>query len=627
MRPSTAKLVTWLLAGGLVLYLLSFLFSSSASSTDRQTVANLSQSWRSASLFKPSKPQQPVPGKIEIFGQGASTDSLRANESTSALPSQWSALVEQLQSEALRQFDELFSDQDLSVFEGFPGTAISNNQDASRLQSFLDCSVSKGAWVYDTTGELSTSGLTVHKQSPGYASCDKKFYKGRSPDENDLNTWDVRESLKYRWRPSSECSALLPSHLKPSSSFATPPKSTLPTRQTLCGLLHYKYVLLAGDQPTQYFLHDLLLDWTNDAQDSCYGDLYCGLHSICSAFFDSQADQPGGRWLDDVQPYDSLAMSPEQLLRVQGQPPVAKLPLPKNKQDYWTALRYRRTDGLWLDPLAAAEQIDPVYIHPQTGVREINQYVAPDVRRSDLVVLSKPPLPLPLPTSSLALDVLRVRQAKTQQELAAELFSLAQKMTRDIWLPEALQALYAARFKGSTENLVVWRGNWRIQPGCSSTDANHETTAWSSPGDGPTPYSSEPDLAAVLFPSEDALSDTALHAIFYNVQATLQNFILRKHVLPSLGMPYLDMETPMSIWRSGMLGGVSYDPDAVQGLHTFSPPSSRNCLEPCIPTPGMSAEEGFIGGLTRLLQSGWGTDAAKSAWTGKGYTPVRKRSA
>lgn len=572
---------------------------------------------------QPSRPD--FPNQIALRGQELSLDGLNI---TSKLVSTWSDAQKTLSVAASRQLEETFSEQDLVDLVGFPGTSIRSASDSKALQAYLDCTVAQGDWVYDPEGKLSASGLTAHKQSASYASCDRKFYKGKSADASDPGHWDVRESLKYRWRPSPQCSALLPARLRPSASFATPEASTLPNRESFCQLLHYKYLLLAGDHSTQFYLHDLLLDWTNDAQDSCYGDLYCGMHSICGVFANpAKAAERGSKWSEDVLPFDRLPLSPfERAHSSSKQVREPKSPISKDQQDFWTAMRYRRTDGLWLGSDVKSNRIDPVFIHPHTGIREINQYTFPDMTRSDLVILSKAPIPLPLSTSPYGSDVKALKEASGEDQVQ-RIIELAVKVTSDIWIPEAMEALYDARVRASEENLVVWRGQWRMQLDCNAISQEDDLSEWwhaASPGDGPPPHLHAPNFKQAIFSQSSANNSTNhVHAVFHNVQVILQNALIRSAVLPAVGVPFLDMEAPMSVWRSGMLGGTSYSPGLAEAL---SKPSARNCLEPCIPSPGMSAEEGFIGGLFRLMQSGWGSAEAEERWTGAKFVPLRKRA-
>jgi hypothetical protein len=54
-----------------------------------------------------------------------------------------------------------------------------------------------------------------------------------------------------------------------------------PNRSELCHLLRHKYLMAVGDTSSMYLMHDLLLDWTRERAQTCYGDLYCTVHAIC----------------------------------------------------------------------------------------------------------------------------------------------------------------------------------------------------------------------------------------------------------------------------------------------------------------------------------------------------------
>ena len=171
-----------------------------------------------------------------------------------------------------------------------------------------------------------------------------------------------------------------------------------------------------------------------------------------------------------------------------------------------------------------------------------------------------------------------------------------------------------------------------MQAECSSSSATESSSSpsdplhwWDSPGDCPPPYSQGVSLRQIVFSSNSTATHSSLSdvsALFYNFQTTLQNHLMRTAVLPQLGMPYLDMETPMSIWRSGLVGGASYKPDA---SGQASSPGSRNCLQPCIPSAGMSVEEAFIGGLHRIFQWAFDGPERRDTWIGTEYVPTRVR--
>ena len=102
---------------------------------------------------------------------------------------------------------------------------------------------------------------------------------------------------------------------------------------------------------------------------------------------------------------------------------------------------------------------------------------------------------------------------------------------------------------------------------------------------------------------------TEMHTLLYNLQTILQNHIARTTLLPLLGVPYLDTETPLGVWRSGFVAG--HEPS--------------NCVQPCLPSPGMALEHAILGGLHRIMEWGWEVPSYK-AFTDK-YLKLAVRNA
>lgn len=304
-----------------------------------------------------------------------------------------------------------------------------------------------------------------------------------------------------------------------------------------------------------------------------------------------------------------------------------------------------------------------------------------DSRRTDVVILSKPPLPWPRPShtdkmfervAELAAHYAHLpdkvaKQARFEihkhadEEAAVALIDLAKRMTLEVWLPEVLYTLISVRGDPApADQLIIWRSEWRIQPDCAegpsavmasasgakiaTDDAFNWASWWSArgKGDGSPPRTHPPTLSELLFPDSrsDTGSDTPLgdvHTLFHNLQVIFQNQVLKK-LLPGFGIPFLDMESPLAMWRSGMVGGAgasmsqaplsSLVDQSGKGADatTKSRPSStgKDCLRYCFPSPGGAVEHAFIGGLTRLFEAGWGGQRANT-WMGDFFVPVRYR--
>ncbi|GAA5882759.1 hypothetical protein JCM3774_003258 [Rhodotorula dairenensis] len=611
---------------------------------------------------------------------------------------------------------------------GVPGTGISSAKEATALQAYLDCVSSNGEWVYDSTGtSLARTGssLTVHKQEGRYAACDKRFYKGRDGKAGSLDgdahaDWDVRESLKWRWQVAKECAALAPASLAQSAR-ARAERALLPSRYRFCELLEGKHVLLLGDT-TQWSLHDLLIDWTTLKPQTCYGDRYCMAHALCSDILTAgrtgsehsraRTREDVDRWELDQRVYHRLPPPPKTVPRADKrqvggaepgpvgdgdesgaeEPPssgekmiavsradCADTPLEKRasteqKPDRLvstTLLRYRRADGLRF----ARPQVVPDYRPESTGVRELNQQWLADSRRSDLVILTKPPLPLPRAGHNGTFDAwLReyVHSADDDdgappvEAKALRVLEAAKWATEQFWVPELLETLRAVRAPPSPpDQLVVYRGGWRQHPDCAASTLRDGLDAASSPstspGDGPPPHVSHPTLASLLMrrraqslsagaaaaaaPAADDLELVPLHIAYHNAQLLFQNHLARTVILPAFGVPFLDLGTPLSVWRSGMVGSSAAapflrapDPRQQQQQAVLDPvaqpgqglrsPTSGDCTRYCFPSPGLAVERFFLGAIATVFEAGWaGTVEREEEWIGPGFRHLQTRHA
>lgn len=569
-----------------------------------------------------------------------------------------------------------------SRVRGVPGTGITSQAEADALQAHLDCMSGRGEWVYDGEGKswekIGKAGLTVHKQEGVYATCEKRFFKG----EHDEEGWDVRESLKWRWVPSTTCDDTAPSGVSPTNSLS---------RRRFCTLLAHKSTLIVGDTP-QYSLHDLLLDWTSVVPQSCYGDLYCKEHALCGDILKAKADVED--WTTDERVYNRLPSppnspsssrfdkrsdidSPSQEATLDHSHTKRLLTIRAKSPSYGTLLRYRRSDGLRTSTIHTL----PTYTHPSTGIREINQQWLADSRRSDLVILSKPPLPFPLRGHNTTFDDWweETQALSSEEEKASHLIEAVWRLTEEVWLPELLDTLRAIRSSPSpSDQLIVYRSGWRSHPDCAvsslpSSDLS-STWNWNSAGDGPPPHAFQPSLSKLLFRSQTTTSSKEgqqkqlinHHTLWFNLQTILQNYLVRTIALPEFGIPYLDLETMLSVWRSGMVGGgagKAFEAMAFvdqsggagggggKGLRSGA---SGDCSRYCVPSPGSAIEEAFVGGLLRvslpfdassseareefgltlslfslsqIFERGWaGTSDRRDEWVGDGFINVRERS-
>ncbi|GAA6006745.1 hypothetical protein JCM11491_003166 [Sporobolomyces phaffii] len=538
------------------------------------------------------------------------------------------------------------------------GTAIDDPTDFDALQAYLDCTAADGEWRDDPLGtslaRLGTA-LPVHKMDSKFATCDKQFYKRsvNGDDEQDEgNHWNVRQSLKYHFVPSPTCASLLPAHLRLDDD---PASMAMPSRTRLCQLLAHKSVLLLGST-TQYSLHDLLLDFLTTRPQSCYGDLYCKEHALCGGILNDDghphADDETRRtavenWSVDERVYHQLPSPPVSPLS--PPPTVARVPRADSppgqssssiyaSSTHSTLLRYRRTDGL--RPRTA--DTAPTYQHAFTGLHEANQPWLADARRSDVVVLEKAPVPLPLRRHNTTFDEWfydYLDDADNGNDdvdgVVERLVDAVRDVTERVWLPELVEAVESIRSSTGPRRdhapLVVYRSGWRTHYDCAGADADEdEGSEWDSPGDGPLrPLRAQPGFDRLVYRTGTGVQRRRqlqpLDAVYHNLQVVVQNELARRVVLPAFGVAYLDLETRLSVWRTGLLGGAS--PSGPRGMRSAT---SGDCHRYCWPSPGLAVEGAFVGALERLFEVAWvraaggGGDRARE-WVGDEFRNLRMR--
>ncbi|KAI7943913.1 hypothetical protein MJO28_011441 [Puccinia striiformis f. sp. tritici] len=559
----------------------------------------------------------------------------------------------------LMNHDPIFSTSEFKASrKGVPGTRIRTNSERQDLQKWLDCTSGEGEWRWEPINDRAEPRtMTVHKQGAQEAKCERAFYESSSSlgmanrSRSTKDNWDVRPSLKFRWFPSPKCdNTLKPPKIKPTLS-----------RRNLCDLLRHRSILIVGDL-SQYSLHDLLLDWTSTKQTHCAGNLYCKIHAICSD------DQFSINWNGNSTKLENGELDSHVYHQIPPQPSSQihftknvsssstleeKTPRSSSNHERGTFLRYRRSDSLWGSTSSTDPRFDPVWIHPNNGIRDINNFWYGDVRKSDLVILSRRPLGLPLRDTTLKnlfrasqnmkksqsvynkhLDYLRrfsgsdpkVWGTKSDALLVEWnkgertgdlMIKMAIKTVLEIWLPEVLFTLLQLLKSDdprSQERLIVWRGEWRMHGDCvSSTSGNTSDNKnefdwdqwWNghlsvSAGDGRRPHSSPPDLLSILFPppnnqtKEPGSTKIDIHQrslIFHNLQVIFQNHIMR-NLVPNLGIPFLDLESLASVWRTGLVASPTFNANH----HLLA-----DCYHYCLPSPGLHLEESFLGGLSRIL--------------------------
>lgn len=479
-----------------------------------------------------------------------------------SLGAAWNASLTSLMADAEKLFRNLQS----------PDYTASELQE---LQNYLDCTAGEGSFRWDPSGQtLAATGdtLPVYKQSPRSAVCDQRFYaQAATLAETEKKLWHVRPSLKWRWQASERCKTL--PHVTATGS--QPAARSLPSRGGLCALLDEKRLLLLGDSPSQYAIHDMLLDWTSERPQTCYGDVYCKEHALCQGNLSKIHSDTSGTWKGDVRIYAHLPEPPVQM----GESPSSRessADTARSARDSIrnAILRYRRLDSLFLSGASSHAQLQPAYIDQSSGIRAINMFAVPDIKRSDLIILNKAPIPLPRKFSPNARA--SSFQNFSHMEPSLMLIEIVENITRTVWLPDLLDAVQSARkTSDNAEQVWIYRGSWQMRFNCTQLRSDESVVAAS-----PSSYYLARTVSGLLGPS--GLESSNFHVAYYNVQTVVQNYLVHQVIAPILSMPYLDLDTMTSGWRTGSVAG-------------------GDCLRFCLPSPGLSLEEAFIGGLIRVL--------------------------
>lgn len=564
---------------------------------------------------------------------------------------EWSSAEQVMEQRARALFNHWFEDHARKLIElpeGIPGTGITTAKEAGSLQAYLDCFSSNGEWVYGPDGQhLNGSSLPVHKHNPILASCDKAYYKHLSaepPISKSKEEWAVRPSLKWHWRASSACQKLIgPDWMHQERSSLVRP---LVSRKSLCTYLRHKNILLVGDSPTHYLLHDLLLDWTSTRPLTCYGDLYCKEHAICPDELVEEVD-PSQQWDSDVRVFDSLQDPPGRSPGIDRQKHWSSSPNSAS-QTRGTVLRYRRADSMFMNSSPSHLRHQPGFVHPHTGVRDINMYSVADGRRSDVTILYKAPVAYPRPSKSGSeINQRMLKLARTFGDLnqplidrLTKLIELATIATTEVWLPEVLESLRALKAPpASPDGLLIYRSGWNMHESCGQKPSiipgffsPNKSTIVSENG----AILSAPSLGRILFPSvADTANSSALadaSTVYYNLQNIMQNAVMRKVIAPRLGIPFINLAESASVWMSGFVGDARALMDGTSSSlqAPLRAPAARqqpkDCLRMCLPSPGLLLETFFLGSLDQIFEWGWGGSDRARTWVGDQFQPVRDRA-
>jgi hypothetical protein len=279
------------------------------------------------------------------------------------------------------------------------------------------------------------------------------------------------------------------------------------TFSQICAHLRGKRLLLIGDR-VQYSLHNLILHRLGLDQENphrlCAGAEFCNWHQICP--------QP-------AHPITSLESNSTLPNDDPMQPPVSSLEkhlIPAN----WShvgIMRYAQSTALLSTSKRSDHRLNDPYLPSSTSIRENESFWRFWVMGSDIIVLSKGPVPAPawswkgvagssLGTSDMSGFALRPVRARVfsqafhnftmpsgrtlvdsrlpsnvHEYTAADIIEAATRATIEVWLPATMRTLSTIRNdpgRTLSNKVIVWRGEWFAQSRCNQVN----TTRKLSPG-------------------------------------------------------------------------------------------------------------------------------------------------
>ena len=185
------------------------------------------------------------------------------------------------------------------------------------------------------------------------------------------------------------------------------------------------------------------------------------------------SDAGGGDWETDESVFHRLPMPPNRPTTLNNKRSFGELSSAVNstlakRQElagdavdepryFATMLRYRRSDGMMLDGSPLHSSLDPIFLHQATKIREINNFALADVRRADLIILHKAPMPLPLKSSAYGAFVRQIETVDDDEELT-----------------QAQEESYADFALTAHELLLTVIGRLLEDPSTSCDEENHQ---------------------------------------------------------------------------------------------------------------------------------------------------------
>jgi hypothetical protein len=439
----------------------------------------------------------------------------------------------------------------LSSFpDGAPGTRISGRVAFMELQQFLGCSMEEGSY-------------SLEEQARSFT---------RNPHHL-LPT--------YMWRSSSRChDSLYPVKAQ------TAPINASNAGQIICSRLKGRTMILLGDH-VQYTLHNLLLNSLHHAHTDCPGAQYCNWHTICAT---DKSDTSLSR----------------------------KMPAPHVHPGFGV-LRFVWSTTLYSSTNPYEPRFNYPYVSPATGVREMETSWYPWTRLSDLIILSKGPISAPAKSyasrgatgtfylgkssgtsgryTRLFEHLIPERVPPSHRKVAAgvhEILNAAVRATFSHWLPSLLSTLVLLRSEPNTkQKLIVWRGEWFVQPGCDLSP-DIRKLSWESLIGWESAKATVTDPWSLFHNSQGLIILSSPETNFTLNTVYLQSRILQL-LLPHFGIFYLPHEMHLAPFRAGFARSAGdVTPDGKSG-------KKWDCMKYQFPSPGLAIEDAFLSGLAYIL--------------------------
>ncbi|KAF8639577.1 hypothetical protein AX17_001479 [Amanita inopinata Kibby_2008] len=241
----------------------------------------------------------------------------------------------------------------------------------------------------------------------------------------------------------------------------------------LCSVLRTKKILLVGSETT-FYLHSLWLhslSETFNVSDKCLGAEFCTFHHIC---------------------VNQTILDSSSATRIKKVPGLRELSAHGS-----SILRFFLSTTLFTSNDIRDRAYTTPIIDVQTGIRVKNAFWMNQARKSDVLVMSRSPIPAPASTYVFGKDTMgnwsfvndlylnqstryfnfeeskgrtaTSRMQDRQYQLATRIVNAALHSTLTIYLPGIMQTLLAIQKDPAIRSKVlIWHGTWYLHPICTN---------------------------------------------------------------------------------------------------------------------------------------------------------------